>query len=72
MNNTVYEKTMENLRNRVDARLVNDEKYYLKWTSKLNLNLLTQKTFDDDLVAIHKIKTTVTLNKPTYARMCLL
>ena len=72
MNNAVYEKTMENLRNRVDVRLVNDEKYYLKWTSKLNLNLLTQKTFDNDLVAIHKIKTTLILNKPTYARMCLL
>ena len=34
MNNSVYGKTMEKLRRRIDARLVNNEKGYLKWTSK--------------------------------------
>ena len=32
MNKTVYGKAMENLRNRTDLRLVNNEKDYLKWT----------------------------------------
>ena len=30
MNNDVYGKTMENLRNKVDVRRVNNEKDYLK------------------------------------------
>ena len=34
MNNAVYAKTMENLRNRIDVKLVNNEKYYPKWISK--------------------------------------
>ena len=34
MKSAVYGKTMENLRNRNDVRLVSNEKDYLKWTSK--------------------------------------
>ena len=43
---------MENLRNRIDVRLVNKEKYYLKCTSKQSYML--HKTFDNNLVAIRK------------------
>ena len=31
MNNAIYDRTMENIRNGVDVRLVNNEKDYLKW-----------------------------------------
>ena len=38
----------------------------------IKTKLRTTKKFDRDLVAIHKIKTTLTPNKPAYLRMCLL
>ena len=40
MNNAIYRKTMENLRNRIDLKLVNNEKDYLKCTLK-HVNYLT-------------------------------
>ena len=52
ISNSAYGKTMENLRNRIDVGLENNEKDYLKWTSKLCY--MTQKIFDNDLVAIRK------------------
>ena len=68
--NVVHGKTMENLRNRVDVRLVTNEEDYLKWLSKPDV--VTQKLFDNDLVEIHKIKTTLTLkNKPAYVGICI-
>ena len=70
MSNAVYGKTMDNLRNRVDVRLVNNKKYYLKWTPKPNLAI--EKLFRNDLVAIHKIKTTLTLNKLAFFELSIL
>ena len=34
MNNAVYDKAMENLRNRINLKLVSNKKTYLKRTSK--------------------------------------
>ena len=65
-----YSKTVENLRNRVDVGLVNNKKDYLKWIS--TPCYLRQKIFDNNLVVIHKIKTTLTLKKPANIRICVL
>ena len=54
MNNVVYGKTMEKFRNRTNVRRVSNEKYYLKGTSKPSY--MSQKLFDNKLVAIHKSK----------------
>ena len=70
MNNTMYGKNMENLRNRIDIRLASNEKDYLKWTSKPSY--MSHKVFDNDLVTIRKSKVTLTLNKRKYVRMCVL
>ena len=70
MNNSVYGKTMENLRNRLDVRLVSNKKDYLKWTSKPSY--MSQKVFENDLVVICKNKGTLILNKPAYIGMCIL
>ena len=36
MNNAAYGKTMEKVRNKIDVKLVNNKKDYLKWTSKVS------------------------------------
>ena len=64
MNNSVFGKTMENLRKRVDVKLVTDAKKLMKLTSKPTF--VTGKIFSEKLVAIHKIKETLTLNRPAY------
>ena len=69
MSNVVYRKTMENLRNTIDVKLVSKKKDYLKQTSKPSYK--SHKTFDNDLAAIRKNKVTLTRNKPVYVGMCI-
>ena len=64
MNNSVFGQTMENIRKRVDVRLVTDEKKLLKMTSKPTY--VSSKIFNENLVAVYKIKETLTLNRPAY------
>ena len=54
MNNAVYGKTMENLRNRIDVKLVSNKKDYLKWTSKPSY--ISHIIFDNELMAIRRNK----------------
>ena len=70
MNNSVFGKTMENLRKRQDIKLVTDEENLLRWASKPSF--ISCKIFNEDLVAVHKTKTTLTLNRPAYVGMCIL
>ena len=70
MNNSVFGKTMENIRNRVDVRLVNDETKAKKLAAKPNYQHCT--IFDENLVAIHMKKTKILFNKPVYLGMCIL
>ena len=67
-NNRVHSSAMENLRNRVDIRLVMNDKDYQKLVS--TPFFVSQKIFDKNLVAAHKIKEVLTLNKPAYVGMC--
>ena len=61
---------MENLRNRINVKLENNEKEYLKCTSKASYML--HKIVDNNLVAIRKSKLALNLNKPAYIGMCIL
>ena len=69
MNSAIYGKTMENIRNRIDVKLVNNKKYYLKCT--LKPSYISHKIFDNNLVAIRKSKLALKLNKPAYIGMCI-
>ena len=70
MNNGVYGKTCENLRKRVDVRLVTDQNKLSKLASKPTY--INSKIFNENLVAVHKIKETLKLDRPAYIGMCIL
>ena len=71
MNNSVFGKTMENIRNRVNVKLVNTEERLKKLTAKPNLKS-PPKIFSENLVSVHLKKTSLTMNKPVYLGMCIL
>ena len=70
MNNSVFGKTMENLRERVDVILVSDKNKLAKLVSKPTF--VNNKIFNENLVAVHKIKEVLTLDRPAYVGMCIL
>ena len=70
MNNSIYGKAMENLRNRINVKLVNNEKDYSKCTSKPSY--MSHEIFDNNLVTIGKSKLALQPNKPAYIWMCIL
>ena len=51
-------------------RLATNEKKLLKMTSKPTI--VSRKIFFENLVAVHKIKETLVLNRPAYVGMCIL
>ena len=61
---------MENLRNRIDVKLLSKKRKHFKWTSKPTY--MSHKTFENYLVAIHQNKVALTLSKPVYIGMCIL
>lgn len=61
---------MENLRKRVDVKLVSTEKQAEKLTAKPNFKHFT--IFDENLVAVHMNKTQIYFNKPIHLGMSIL
>ena len=61
---SVYDKTMENLQKRINARLVTNENFFFKYTSKPTD--ITHKIFGKNYAASHEIRPVLTLNKPNY------
>ena len=70
MNNAVFGKTMENIRNRVNIKLINTEEQLKKLVAKPNYE--SRKIFNEKLVSVHMKKTSLTMNKPVYLGMCIL
>lgn len=70
LNNAMFGKTMENLRNRKNVRLVNNERAAKKLISKSNM--VDFRIFDENLVAVNLTKPSVLLNRPIYVGFCVL
>ena len=61
---------MENVRKRINVRLVNKAEDFLKYTSRPTY--ITHKIFGKDYAAIHEIKPVLIFNKPIYAGFTVL
>ena len=70
MNNSVFGKTMENIRNRQNIKLINNRDMAKKYTAKPNFKHLN--IFCENLIAIHMKKTSLTFDKPVYLGLCIL
>ena len=69
MINSVYGKKNGKWK-RINVRLVNNKKYFLKYTSRSTH--ITHKIFGKNYAAIHEIKPVLKLNKPIYVGFTVL
>ena len=70
MNNSVFGKTIENIRKRQNIHLVDNRKKALKLSSRPNFDRCT--IFDSNLIAVHMKKTELYFNKPVYVGQSIL
>ena len=70
MNNSVFGKTIENIRKRQNILLVDNRKTAIKLSSRPNFDRCT--IFDKNLIAIHMKKTEIYFNKPVYVGQAIL
>jgi hypothetical protein len=70
MNNSVYGKSIENVRNRKLIQMVNDEKKLLKIIAKPQLEQF--KIINSETVLVDRIRQEVTLDKPIYVGFTVL
>ena len=70
MNNSVFGKTMENIRKRSNIKLETDPDHFLRQTAKPTF--VSCKIFHENLVAVDMKKSFLKLDKPSYVGMCIL
>ena len=70
MNNSVFGKTMENIRNHMDIKLVTSNKKYLKYVMKPNFK--DGFPFSKHLFAVEMGKREITIKKPVYLGQAIL
>ena len=71
MNNSVFGKTMENLRKRVNVKLVRSNEEDKLRRLIASPAFAQQKIFDHDLAALHMHKSRLVLNRPVYTGLCV-
>ena len=70
LNNAVFGKTQENLRNRINVEIITDRNKALKWAAKPNLK--RSYTIHEDLVVMEMGITKLKLNRPLYVGFSIL
>jgi hypothetical protein len=69
MNNAVYGKTMENVRNRINMKLILNDEQMRKMINKSNF--LDRTIYNENIAAVHLSKESITMNKPLYVGMAI-
>src|ERR1700759_1967509 len=70
MNNSVFGKTMENVRKRMNFMLISDKTKFEKYVSKPNF--INGVIFNENLVGVHYVQEKLLLNKPIYVGFSIL
>jgi hypothetical protein len=70
MNNSIYGKTMENLRKRVDVKLVSSKDDLVKLVASPCFQ--SHRIMNENLIVVKRAKKVLTLNKPCYVGMSLM
>ena len=70
MNNSVFGKTLENVRQRQNIKLITDETKLNKYVKKPGY--ISSKIFNENLMAVHNVKEKLVLDKPIYVGFCIL
>lgn len=70
MNNSVFGKLMENIRQRVDIKIATNWENARKYIKKPTFDHL--KIFNEDLIVIHMRRSRIVFNKPIYAGFAVL
>ena len=70
LNSCIYGKSIENIRKRINVKLINDKGTYQKIVNKPNF--VSRKIIDKNFVVAHCKKKVLTLNKPVYVGFCIL
>ena len=70
MNNSVFGKTIENIRKRQNVELIDNRREASRLSTKPNFDLAT--IFDRNLIAVHMKRTEVYFNKPIYVGQAIL
>lgn len=70
LNNSVYGKCLENVRSHIDVQLINTQRRAEKLVAAPTFQSF--KVFQNDLVAVQRLKSNILLNKPIYAGFVVL
>ena len=68
--NSISGKCMENIRKRINVKLIKNSKDYARHVSQPNF--ISRKIFSRGFVSIHQIKSVLTLDKQIYMRFSIL
>lgn len=70
MNNSIFGKTMKNIRKPSNVKLVTEDGKLIKLASKPTYE--SYKIFNEDLVGVNVKQPTIILNRPSFVGMCIL